>query len=99
MTEPSFRDLGNGTVLHEGGNHLKIDAIWAFISVDEKGDEGLCAAPMPGTNMTVPLIAANPERLKSLIPIAEMLARNTGMTIKLIRLGTREEVRVITPGH
>jgi hypothetical protein len=99
MTDSTFRDLGDGRVVHEGGNHLKIDAIWAFISVDDDGNEGLCAAPLPGSNMTMPLIAADERMLTKLIPIAEMLARNTSMTIKLIRLGTREEIRVIAPGH
>lgn len=96
MPAQIFTDLGNGTVLHETKNHLRIDAVWAFVSVDENGDEGLVAAPLPGFGLT-PLIAADEKRLNSLIPLAESIAAKTKMTIKLIRLGTREEVRVIEP--
>jgi len=98
MTDESFKRLPDGSVLHEGGNTLKIDSIWAFISVDEDGNEGVCAAPIQGLG-PVPMIAADERRLKSLIPIAEHLAKHSGMTIKLIRLTAREEVRVIKPGH
>lgn len=76
----------------------RINAIWAFVSVDAKdGNEGLCAAPVGG--MLMPLIAADEARLKNLRPLAEQLARMSGMTIKLVKFETRTEVERISGGH
>lgn len=84
------------TVLDDTPNNLdRIDAVWAFISSDETG-EGVCACYLPGMGMTA-MIAADERRLQSLMPIAEELARFSGKVIKLIKLTTREEVRVIEP--
>jgi hypothetical protein len=82
--------------LHNPGNHLlRIDALWAFVSTDADGNEGLCAAPLQG--MTMPMIAADEKRLASLIPMAEQLATISGMTIRLVKLSTREELREFRP--
>jgi hypothetical protein len=50
-------------------NRLYIDQCWMFISVDEDGNEGACAAPM-GEFGLVPLIACDKARLESLWPHA-----------------------------
>ena len=77
---------------------LRIDALYAFVSVDKEGNEGLCAAPMPGSNtFTMPMIAADEARLSSLIPYAMALAERSGMTIKLIKLERRVELRTFEP--
>lgn len=76
----------------------RINGVWAYLSVDADGNEGVCAAPIGPGGMCVPLIAADEERLKSITPIAEQIARITGMTIKLVRFGEREDLRDIK-GH
>jgi hypothetical protein len=92
-----FRELEDGTVIHEGPNKRghKVESIWVFISVGEDGDEGVVAAPIGGALM--PLVASDETRLHLYIPVAERIATQTGMTIKLIKLGTREEIRIIEP--
>ena len=79
-------------------NKLHIDQCWIFISVDEHGNEGACAASMPPFGM-VPLIACDEARLESLRPMAKQIAGMTGKTIKLIRLTTREDLEIIEPSH
>ena len=74
---------------------LRIDALYAFVSVDAAGNEGLCAAPMGG--ITMPLITADEARLPRLMSIAEHLANRSGLRLRLIRLHQREELRVIEP--
>ena len=77
-------------------NHMpRIDAIWAFLSVDEDGSEGVIAAPIAG--MTVPLIAADEKRLASLRPIAASIARMTKKAIVLVRFERRVEVETVGP--
>lgn len=85
----------SNVIVHDPENHLKIEDVWAFISVDEKGDEGLCAIP---TQMgMMPMIAADEARLKDLMPQAQKLADMTKKKIKLIKLTNRQEVEVIVP--
>jgi hypothetical protein len=65
--------------------------IWAFVSVDPvDGNEGVCAAPLSG--VTLPMIAADEDRLEILIPMAEYIVKQTGIKIKLVKFTTREEV-------
>ncbi|MHC2536962.1 hypothetical protein [Bradyrhizobium diazoefficiens] len=74
-----------------------IDAVWAFVSVDPNGEEGVAAAEMDlghGPFM-MPLIAADEARLKNLLPIARDLHAVTGMRMKLIKFATREEIMEI----
>ena len=97
MVTDSSRILPDGTLLHDPGNTLlRIVALWAFVSVDDEGKEGLCATTLPGLGLT-PLIAADAARLARLTPIAQNIASASGKRIRLIRLSTREEVRVIEP--
>jgi len=87
------------TVVFAPPNTLpRIDSIWAYVSVDADGNEGVCAAPIGHGGMCMPLIAVDEARLSSITPIAEALARITGMTIKLVRFTAREELRNIK-GH
>lgn len=73
----------------------RIDRIWAYLSRDAAGNEGVCAAPIGPGGMCVPMIAADDARLKSLTPWAELLARETGLTIVLVEFATRAELREI----
>jgi hypothetical protein len=85
------------TVIHAPPNEqLRIDEVWMFISVDETG-EGVCAGPLMGPGSMVPLIAADEARLKSLIPIARQLARDSGKQVKLIKLSGRTDLMTIQP--
>jgi hypothetical protein len=82
-------------ILNPPNHLLRIDAVWIAISVDEHGNEGVCAAPFvtpEGVPMTLPLIAADEARLPWVRENAWLLAMATGRKVKLIRLATREEV-------
>jgi hypothetical protein len=85
------------TVLHDAKNYLKINEVWAFISVDDEGNEGLCAAPIGNGAATMPLIAADKKMLEILRPVAKGLALMTKKKIKLIKLHGREDVEFISP--
>ncbi len=86
------------TLIHNPPNTLRIDEIFAFISVDDKGNEGVCAF-VNGTQM-VPMIGADMKRLESLRPIARQLAGQeefTGKKIRLVKFKVREEMEIIEP--
>jgi dihydroorotase-like cyclic amidohydrolase len=84
------------TVLLEPENTLRIDAVWMAISVDENGNEGVCAAEING--MWMPLVAADEARLEQIIATARRIAQVTKRQIKIIKLTTREEIEVIPGG-
>lgn len=76
---------------------LRIAQIWAFVSIDDEGNEGVCAAQLMGAGSCVPLIAADEARLESLRPIAAQIAKLTNKTIKLVKFYRREDVETIAP--
>lgn len=71
----------------------RIEKLWAYVSKDEHGNEGLCAGELNGIFM--PLIAADQARLRSLTPAAEALAAECGMTIVLVEFTARVDLRSI----
>jgi hypothetical protein len=82
------------TVDH-GPNYMKIDALYAFISVDENGMEGICAFKSQAGWM--PMVASDPDRVASIIPIAREMARAGKKEIKLIKVSVREDIETISP--
>jgi hypothetical protein len=93
MSNDEFHEDG-GTVYHKSpGLMPRIDQIWMVLSVDELGNEGVCAHWHNGNWM--PLIAADAERLAYIEKQAEKLASNLQMKIVVARLSLREDIRVI----
>lgn len=80
-------------------NHLpRIESLWAYVSRDAAGNEGLCAASSPA-GFLMPLIAADQARLASLTPIAEKLAGPVHVIV-LVEFTGRVDLRTITgPGQ
>jgi hypothetical protein len=72
-----------------------IGHIWAFLSVDDDGNEGLCG--IRTNEGWLPLVCADDARMKSLIPIAHGIARSTGKLIKLVKFHNREDIKDILP--
>jgi len=78
-------------------NHIpRIEALWAFLSVDPKdGNEGVIAAPLQIGMVSLPLIGSDEQRVKSLLPIARQIAKHQGIRVRLVKFTTREEIEVI----
>ena len=77
---------------------LVIDELWAWVSTDVEG-EGVLAAPIPrlGNLLTVPMVGADMERMRSLEPIARQMANAFGVGVSLVRFSYRELIMSITP--
>jgi hypothetical protein len=89
--DPKFTRPPEPVLLTPKNTMSRIDAIWAFVSVDpEDGNEGVLSAPLLGPGSQVPLIAADPARLNSLRPIAQAIAMRSGMQVRLVRFHQRE---------
>lgn len=82
-------------VILPDGLPYKIEQIFAFISTDEDGSEGVIGYATHGVFM--PLVGADMERIESLRPIAQQVANITHKQVSLCRFHQREELEVITP--
>lgn len=71
----------------------RIDSVYAVVSVDEDGTEGLCG--MLTQTGWLPLIVADKKHLPALRLQAGMIARRDQRLVRLIRLTTREEIEQV----
>jgi hypothetical protein len=71
----------------------RIDELFVFISSDENG-EGVIGQTVKIMDQTVfmPFVCADKERMESIKPAAQKIAKEGGKKIKLIRLSVREEI-------
>jgi len=58
-------------------NLLKITELFAFITKDDEGNEGIMGVLM-SDDKWLPLIGADIDRVKSLIPLADNIKKTTG---------------------
>lgn len=82
----------------------RIEGLYAIICYDAKEDsEGLPAIEGPfadGHNVLMPLIAADEERMKSILPLARNLAAQSKKPMKLVYftgMQVLEEIKVDEP--
>ena len=68
----------------------KIEEMFAFVSVDKDGHEGVVAHFI--NSQWMPLVGADMERINSLVPFAKAIKEKTGLTIKLLKFGSIKEV-------
>ena len=77
---------------------LKIETVYAFISVDKDGNEGICGFgstnDQGGINWT-PMVGADLARVEQLRPIVQKIADHSGKTVKLVHFQQRVEVEEI----
>lgn len=76
-------------VVHDPKNTFRIESVWAYISQDEDGNEGVCAVN------GLPLLAADPTRLAAIRGVAVRMKELTPKKIILIRLHQREDMEEI----
>jgi hypothetical protein len=73
---------------------FRIQEIWAFVGTDANdGDEGIAGARLGAE--WFPLVAADVDRLISLRPLAEAIAKTTRRDVKLVKFLRRVDVETI----
>jgi len=75
---------------------FKITELWAFVSKDKDGEEGVCGFHSKD-GVFWPMVAADVARLKDYFPIAEDISKKSGMKIEVRRFSKMEIISVITP--
>ncbi len=85
------------TFIHDAPSDKPLTYLYAFVAVDEKGNEGICAFNIPSVGWT-PLITGDEKNLPTLEKAAQHLKGLTEKRIKLLKFTTREDMREITNG-
>jgi len=75
---------------------FKITELWAFVSQDKDGEEGVCGFH-DRSGVFWPMVCADVARLRNYIPIAEEISKESGMKIEVRRFTTMETISLITP--
>lgn len=77
-------------------NHLKVDNMYAYLSVDqEDGNEGLVAIDTATGKM--PLVGADMGRMLSYKPIVKNLVKTTGFKVRLYKFSSKKLLDEINP--
>lgn len=81
--------------IHTPPNEKPITELFVVASVDEAGNEGICAT---GTDRgMMPLVVAYSRLLPMLRTEAQLIAKLTGRKVKLLRLTAREDMEDFEP--
>jgi hypothetical protein len=91
-----LRDLNSKPLLHTPPNEAPLEELFAWVSVDANGNEGILADGIQGLGMT-PLVTG--KRAMAEGPFRKMaaeIARGTGATVKLARFRRDDEGRRAT---
>lgn len=76
---------------------FRITKIWALLAIDpDTGDEGVVAS-LRGNGIYYPLVAADEKRIELCRPVAQSIADERGVEIKLVEFSTRRDVETLEP--
>jgi hypothetical protein len=70
-----------------------IRRLFAYVSVDADGNEGICASTIGRSGMFVTLVTGDPGLLPILEPAAKHIAEITGLKVVLVEFSQRTELR------
>lgn len=76
-----------------GKPDLKIDCMYAFVAHGPEG-EGIMAASifLDGRWMMMPLVGADMARLKSLLPLAQEISRQSGIPFRVYKFDNKTDI-------
>lgn len=74
-----------------GKTHLKIEVIYAWVTTEPSGGEGIPAIATE-TGAIMPLVGADLDRIESFRYVAENMRKHTGYPVRLVRFSNREDL-------
>jgi hypothetical protein len=82
------------TIVHDPENTTVIRELFVFLSVDEKGYEGICGMPSPLMG-TMPMVTGDIEIVRNIFqPFAKEMSAMTDKKIRLAKFSTRQNIEV-----
>jgi transcriptional regulator with XRE-family HTH domain len=83
VTASDLDPISEPLILDPGAT-MQIDTVYAFMTIDEKGRNGVIAEILPDLG-TTPFVASSLKAVELMKPIAQRLAKRTGKTVGLFR--------------
>lgn len=71
--------------LDTGPNEAPITELYALISIDEKGNEGICSHHLPNLGITTPLVTSKKRVAMQLNELAQKIANLSGSKVQMVR--------------
>jgi len=79
--------------IHTGENKQVIEKMFAFVSVDKNGNEGVIATTLPGMGPIItPLMGADMKMMERLYPIAKEISQISGAPFKVLEFCIRTDI-------
>lgn len=69
-------------IIHDPGNTERIERLYAFMSIDDEGKNGVVASILPGLGST-PLVTGSRKTVELMKPLAQEIAARTGKPVGL----------------
>ncbi len=69
---------------------LKIETITAFVATDKEGNEGIMG--FKSTDAWMPMVCADEERIKSILPMAIKISEMSGQPFRVIKFTNRKDI-------
>jgi hypothetical protein len=91
MTKLPPLDIEDDQILHAPPNTQRIEAVYAFMSVDDEGLNGICATVLPGVGAT-PMVTASLKAVELMKPQAERIAKMIDRPVILAKFTSREDI-------
>lgn len=74
-----------------GPNESPIAELFAYVSLDERGNEGICAMEVDN-GLWLAMVTSKARIAEKMKATAANIAREGGMTVRLVRFEMREEM-------
>jgi len=74
---------------------MTINKIYAFVSIEDDGTEGVCAVYSNSENCWMPLITGNEKNIKAMTVMAEVVKKKSKETIRLVEFSTRTVIKTL----
>lgn len=74
-----------------GPNEAPIVELFAYVSIDEKGNEGICAMEV-GDGLWLAMVTSKPRIAEKMKAVAADIARSGDKAVRLVRFEVREEM-------
>lgn len=81
------------TIYHTPENEQKMDEIYVVLSEDDKGED-ICSM-MTGSG-AMPMVFGHPRMIEKLRPVIQMMVRQTGKKLKLVKYTKSEVLEAFT---
>lgn len=87
------KDMGDGGYLHDPKNSKRLETLYAVVSRDDKGNEGIVSGVMGG--VALPFVFSEMKHLEMIRASAQKILKHTDKSMHVLKFKFIEEVEEI----